>query len=210
MARIQNTHGARPLSRLMAVLVGIVLAVAVATSIWLVVSFPLWWADAPRIGLPVGVSVEGADLPIGLGSELGQIEAETWRGELEIELSNAWSQWFYTVVLLGQILLAALILNRLRRVVAAFSRGEGLHQDTARNLRWAGGLMVLESIVSPAIGATVSWLALQYTSASGVPLGVDWSSEFSQHGFLAGWVLVILSEALRQGAELRDEQSLTV
>jgi hypothetical protein len=194
----------------MSLLFLVVSLVAVAGTLWLVVSFPLWWSDAPRLGLPVPLAVAEDHEPIPLTTDLGIIETTEWRGDLEVQFDDAWTQWVYTLVLLVQIFLAAMILDRLRRVVSAFARAEGLGRIPARDLRWAGGLMVLESVLTPAISALVSSLVLGHIASGEVPLGVDWSSGFSQHGFLAGWVLVILSAALQQGAELRDEQSLTV
>ena len=69
---------------------------------------------------------------------------------------------------------------------------------------------MLESIVAPAIAAFVSTTMLAHIASGDVPLAVDWSSGFSQHGFLSGWILVILSAALQRGADLREEQSLTI
>lgn len=210
MARIDGTHGARPLGRLMSLLFFVVSLVALAGALWLVVSFPLWWSDAPRLGLPVPLAVAEDHEPLPLTTDLGIIETAEWRADLEVQFADAWTQWGYTLVLLIQIFIAAMILDRLRRVVSAFARGEGLGRVPARDLRWAGGLMVLESVVTPAISALVSSLMLSHVVSGEVRLAVDWSSGFSQHGFLAGWLLVILSAALQRGAELRDEQSLTV
>jgi hypothetical protein len=35
-------------------------------------------------------------------------------------------------------------------------------------------------------------------------------SEFGQNSFISGWVVLMLSEGVRQGAELRADQTFTV
>lgn len=213
MTRNDRTRGAGWLSRLLAALQGLVLLVAAAVALWLIISFPLWWYDAPRIPLPVPVAVAGHEELITLSDEaagIGRIEFGRWRGELEIRFANAWAQWFYIVVGLGQILLVALILNRLRLATGAFARGEGLSRNTASHLRWAGALMIVEAIIAPGIAMSVSALVVNQLGVTGSSLMVDWLSEFGQHGLIGGWVILILSEAVRQGAELRDDQSLTI
>lgn len=213
MTRNQRTHGAGWLSRLLAVFQGLVLLIAAAAALWLVISFPLWWYDAPRIPLPVSVAVAGHEQLITLPPEaagIGEIDTGRWRGDLEIRFANAWAQWFYVAVGLGQILLVALIFHYLRVATGSFARGEGLSRSTARSLRWAGGLMILEAIIAPGIAAIVSTLVVNQLSVAKGTLTMDWMSEFGQSSFISGWVVLILSEAVRQGAELLDDQSLTV
>ena len=45
---------------------------------------------------------------------------------------------------------------------------------------------------------------------AGAALTVNWFREFGQGGFISGWIVLILSEVFRQGAEMKQDQSLTI
>ena len=70
--------------------------------------------------------------------------------------------------------------------------------------------MILEAIVAPGTAMLASALVIHQLEITEGSLMVDWLSDFGRNGFIGGWVVLILSEAVRQGADLRDDQALTV
>jgi hypothetical protein len=73
-----------------------------------------------------------------------------------------------------------------------------------------GGLLILESLFGPGASILISKLTLHGVDTVGGTLTVNWFRDFAQGGFVSGWIVLILSEVFRQGAEMKQDQSLTI
>lgn len=213
MENKHHAHGARRLTRLLGLGQIVVGAASLGALLWMAISFPVWWADAPRLPLPVEVAVQPAQDLLAANSTGNPFRSwDTARvaGEFEVEFVNPWAQWLYLLFALQEFVLAFLILHFLRRIVGSISRGEALSTANATRLRWIGFLMIIERAFAPGASVLVSKAALQGLDFTGGNLSVMWFRDFGWGGFMAAWVVVVLSEVFRQGAELKREQSLTI
>lgn len=208
-----STHGARWLANLIGLGQIIIGAAAMGTVLWMLISFPVWWGDAPRIPLPVEVTIfaesdflalESADSPFRTW-ELGRMS-----GELEVTFDSPWTQWAFVFLVLLEFVMVFLILHFLRKIVASISAGEAFSAANAGRLRWVGGLLILEAIFGLGAAIIVSKVALHGVDFTGGELTVSWFRDFSEGGFFSGWIILILSEVFRQAAEMKREQSLTI
>lgn len=213
MTRQNRTHGAGWLVRLLAlgqIFMGFVLA---ATALWLLATLPVWWSDPPRLPLNIEVAInpETDFITLDLESspfreyELGRIT-----GELKVKLAGAWAQWIYLVFALLEIVLIFLILHFLRKIVRSVSTGEIFSGVNAKRLRWVGSLLIIESLFYGGASALITGMNIHDLNVTGSELTVHWFLEISHGGFISGWILLILSEVFRQGAEMKQDQSLTI
>ena len=212
-ARPRGAHGAGWLARLLALATVAIGAVLIAGVLWLLVSCPLWWPGAPRLPLPATVEL-AADTPPApdpaAATALSGIELRHLRADVEVRFASPWRQWLYVFFALQELALLVVALLLLRHVVDALVRGEVFTHANARRLRWLGLVLLVEAIYAPGISSALSrWLTGGLTFG-GEPLLVDWRQATGGTGLAAAWIVLVLSEAFRQGAELREEQSLTV
>jgi len=213
MKNPNRTHGARWLAMLIGLGQIVIGAAAAGAVLWMLISFPVWWGDAPRVPLPIEVGIRAESDFLALEStdttfrtwELGRMNAK-----LEVTFASPWAQWAYLYLALLEFVLVFLILHFLRKIVGSISAGEAFSALNAGRLRWVGGLLILEAIFGPGAAVIVSKVALQSLDFIGGELTINWFRDFSEGGFFSGWIILILSEVFRQGAEMKREQSLTI
>jgi|GEM_PF-2662079 len=213
MTGTTRTHGARWLARLLSLGLILVAILAAASAAWLLVTLPVWFSGAPRLPLPIEVAIspdhEALTLEPGT-SPFREYEIDRFRGDLKVKFEGAWTQWLFVFFALQEFILILLILMFLRKIVASIATGEAFSATNARRLRWVGGLIILEALFGPGASTLISWLAIKGLQTAGGELTVNWFRDFSQAGFVAGWIILILSEVFRQGAEMKRDQSLTI
>lgn len=213
MTPTTRTHGARWLAKLLS-LGQILVAILVAASAgWLLVTFPVWFADAPRLPLPIEVAVspDHEILKLEQGtSPFREFEFDRFSGDLKVKFENAWTQWLFVFFALQEFVLVLLILMFLQKIVASIATGQAFSSTNAKRLRWVGGLMILEALFGPGASAMISGLAIKSLQTAGGEMTVNWFRDFAQGGFFTGWVVIILSEVFRQGAEMKQDHSLTI
>ena len=210
---LNRAHGARWLSGILGlgqILVGLA---AVGALLWVLISFPVWWSDAPRIPLPVHV---------GLPSEPGLFDLDTaggpfrsWDldrvgGELEVEFANPWAQWLYFFFAVQEFVIVYIILLFLRRILGTVPLGEAFSADNAKRLRWVGALLILEALFGPGASTLIAGAALHGVESTGGSVDVNFFQEFGTGGLFTGWIVLVLSEVFRQGADMKREQQLTI
>jgi len=78
------------------------------------------------------------------------------------------------------------------------------NSNRTHGARWLAKLIGLGQIV------IVSKFVLHSLDFTGGELTVNWFREFNEGGFFSGWIILILSEVFRQGAEMKRDQSLTI
>lgn len=213
MSRTNRTHGARWLARLLGLGQLLIAITTAATAGWLLVTFPVWFSDPPRLELPVDMEIApDTDLfPLEPGtSGVREMELNRLVGELDLKFENAWAQWVFIFLMLQEFLLILLILMFLQKIVASIATGEAFSRANAGRLRWVGGLLILEALFGPGASTLVSQMALRGIEAGGATLTVNWFREFGQGEFVSGWIVLILSEVFRQGTEMKQDQSLTI
>jgi hypothetical protein len=180
-----RTHGAKWLALLLGFGQFLITVAVIGTTVWLVVTFPVWFSGAPRLPLPVEVSVipDSDFLTLEPGTspfreyEMGRLE-----GELEVKFEGAWTQWIYIFFALQEFLLIMFILVFLQRIVASTATGEAFSRANAKRLRWVGGLLILESLFGPGAATLISKLTLHGVDTIGGTLSVNWFRDFAQGG----------------------------
>jgi hypothetical protein len=141
---------------------------------------------------------------------LREVNVERIRGDLAVKLENPWSQWLYIFFGLQQIVIVLLVVTLLRKVVASVAHGEALSRANAKRLRWVGLLFLLEAVYAPGISSLLTGRLLDAVVVPGAKLLVDWGTDLGGHNFVTGWIVLVLSEVFRRGAELREDQAFTV
>jgi hypothetical protein len=212
--RRRGTHGAGWLNGLLAVFqIGIGIIV-VGVALWLVISLPLWWADAPRPMLPMAVAIDPTATDLlpaeSVTGVLREVSVERIRGDLAVQFASPWAQWLYIFFGLQQVVIVYLVVSLLRKVVASAARGVALSRENAKRLRWVGLLFLLEAVYAPGVSSLLTGRLLDDVAVPDAKLLVDWGSDLGSHNFVTGWIVLVLSEVFRQGAELRDDQAYTV
>jgi hypothetical protein len=162
------------------------------------------------IGLTVPVVSVDADATVLTRWGNAQLEADDIRGSLRLPVSMLpwWLfavLWTYTAAAMA---LTLLLLHHLRRIFQRVRSGAPFDATNARRLRWVG-LLALALALLNGLSEFVTSLAVRSGLISErleVPVGlsVDMSLVFF------GLVLLALAEIFRRGAELEENQSLTV
>ena len=70
--------------------------------------------------------------------------------------------------------------------------------------------LIIEAIFGPGASTLIAKVALHGFDFTGGELTVNWFRDFASGGFFTGWIILILSEVFRQGADMKREQSLTI
>lgn len=204
--------GSRWFQRLIALLFVLVGLTTVLMTIYTIICCPLWWPGAPRPEIPAEVKVVLMDDPISVtttASFLDGVAIWNLRGELVTKFRSAWAEWAWQLLLLLMFGFILWILRLLDRIVNEVVKGHPFTLDNARRLRTIGLLVVFESLLTPAASyATSVWLVGK-VEATGVVLSPtnEWGS---MSAFLLGSLIIIIAEAFRHGAAMREEQELTV
>ncbi len=208
-----RTLGAQWLNILLAISQFVLLCILVFGVLWLVITVPVWFPGAPRIPLPLSVAVDPGSSLLEVAPDalpLDSVHIEDWRGDLEVRFTNPWHQWLYIFFGLQIVALVMFSLRYTRHFVAAVAEGRMLTLDNARRLRNAGILVIVASIYAPGAASLLSHWVITGVEAEGARLLVDWSGELRSGDLTTGWLILIIAEALRRGAVLEEEQSLTV
>ena len=184
---------------------GVVLLIGLPTMKLVAGDNPDW-----EIGLTVPVTSldSGATVVTRWGD--ARLEVEDMRGSLRLPVATLpW--WLFAVIWTYVAAAAALMLmflHHLRRIFQRVRAGTPFDATNALRLRWLG-LLALALAMVTGVSELVTSLAVRGRLISErveVPLGlsVDGSLVFF------GLVLLALAEIFRRGAELEEEQSLTV
>jgi len=108
---------------------------------------------------------------------------------------------------------AVLMLLQLRRAFANLSAGTPFPRDNIRRIRVAGWAILGMAAVELAIDAAAMVFYHATTTVAGEPVAIPWEIllvDFPLATILAGLAMVILAEIFRAGADLQDDQALTV
>lgn len=213
MSRHSKTQGANWLNALLGVSQFILLAILVFGGLWLLITLPVWRPDAPRIPLDMTLVVDPNSSLIEIAPAalpLDTARIVDWRGDLRLKFTNPWHQWLYLFFGLQVVALVMFSIRYIRHFVASVAEGKVLTRDNARLLRWAGILMILGSLYAPGASALLSHWVLPGVEAEGARLHVGWPGPGTGGDITTGWLMLIISEALRRGAELEEDQALTV
>lgn len=213
MASLYSGQGVRWLHRLLSLSYCLVVILAVVTAVWLLVSLPVWYPDAPRVPLLGMVMVPAAAWPTLVTAPdagVSELEIVEVHGILRARFENPWSHWVFLFIFSLGVGLCAVVLFLLLRIVGSIADRDVFTRANARRLRWLGLALVVEAVASPVAVYAMSRLAIGGVTVAGAPFAVDWKSEFDWTSFVGAWIVLILSEVFRQGADLRDDQSLTV
>lgn len=205
--------GAGWLHGLLTVAIGITGLVGILFVFFLLAYLPVWTGTDSSRGLPASFKLPESAWPV-VGSDMSRADAavklESIRGVLRGTAVSPWRHWFLLVSMLPGFasLLAMFVL--LRRIVGSIRQGDVFAEANARRMRWLGLLLIAEAVIYPLWSIWTSQQILAGLTVGGMPLGVDWASEIDPTSFVSGWIVLILSEAFKQGARLRDDQSLTI
>ena len=210
---INRAHGARWLAGLLGlgqIRVGIA---AVGALLWMLISFPVWWSDAPRLHLPVHIGIEPD--PGGFALDASDGPFRTWdldriAGEMEVEFANPWAQWLFFFFAVQEFVIVFLVLHFLRKILGSVPAGEAFSTTNAKRLRWVGALLIIEALFGPGASTLIAGAALRGVEFAGGTLSVDFFKEFGAGGLFTGWIVIVLSEVFRQGAAMKREQQLTI
>lgn len=139
-----------------------------------------------------------------------RLEVEDVRGSLKLPVSMLpwWLfavLWTYTVT---AIALALLFLHHLRCLIQRVRSGAPFEAANALRLRWLG-LMAIALALLNGLAAFVTSLAVRDGLIS-ERVKVPYSLSFDPSLVLFGLVLLALAEIFRRGADLEEDQSLTV
>lgn len=168
--------------------------------------------DSPEwvIGLAVPAVTLDSDATVLTRWGNARLEVENVRGSLKLPVSIIpwWLFAMLWVYVAAAIALTLTFLHHLRRIFQRVRGGVPFDAANALRLRWLG-LLLLAIAVLNGVAESVAALAVRGSLiAEGVkvPLGIS----------VDGWVLLFallllaLAEIFRRGAELEEEQSLTV
>ena len=212
----QNSRGpagAGWLYKVMTILRGLILVLLTVTVFWLVFSVPIWRPGVPKVSLTLSVAIDPAIELLSItprNSPLNSLETKTINTRVKVGTNNPWIQWFYYFFFAQIIVIAYFYLDYLRKIVGSVTAGEAFSSQNAQRLRRMGILTIGLAIYSPAINTAYSYWILDKLNVDGGTLMMNWTNELSLSSIITGWVLIILSEVFRQGATMREEQTLTI
>jgi hypothetical protein len=168
--------------------------------------------DSPEwvIGLAVPVVTRDAGATVLTRWGDARLEVEDMRGSLKLPVSILpW--WLFAVLwayVAAAVALTLMFVHHLRRIFQRVRGGAPFDATNALRLRWLG-LLLLALTVLNGVSGSVTALAVRGGLATGhveVPLGLS----IDGRAVLFGLLLLALAEIFRRGAELEEEQSLTV
>jgi hypothetical protein len=162
------------------------------------------------VPVEVELSPDSGLLPFDSDSPFTGSQMDRLTGDLDAQFANPWAHTAFLFFALQEFVIALFIVFFLGHIVGSISAGEAFSAANAKRLRWVGGLMILERLAAPGYSAIVSKIAMSGLDVPGATLRVSWFEDFGHGGIIAGWIVLILSEVFRQGAEMKREQSLTI
>ncbi len=169
-------------------------------------------AEMPYMGYASNVDASGLSVVDKDGRE-GRVSFE--EGTI-LMLSFPLESWevkrkFVGVVLLlsGVFLsLALTLIKQLREILKTVSAGDPFVDSNAKRVRWIGLVLIIATFVE----AFADFAVFGYADVTFVTEGFDLDAHFSLDfiQLIAGLCVLVIAEVFRQGAKLREEQSLTV
>lgn len=168
--------------------------------------------DGPdwEIGLTVPVVSLDGDATVRTGWGNARLQVEDMRGSFRLPIGILpW--WLFAVVwtyVAAAMALTLVFLHHLRRIFQRVRGGAPFDATNALRLRWLG-VLVLALAVLRGVAESVTAFAVRSGVTSErveVPLGLSIDALV----ILIGLVLLALAEIFRRGAELEEEQTLTV
>ncbi len=211
------------------------LLVVVFAAFWfLTLTFNAWiqkrFADDPKLIVTVGeVTVKQMERPPALVSAtakpgsliLGDLRAPFQADLLTDDAALASAvRWTVLPAMVVFVVFSWWLFGSLRTVCANIERGEVFTETNLRLVRGIGGLLIVYSLVSLVAGfwgaQVMNGYLAEHVTATGfasVPgaLRFNLAGQFPQWGGLVtGLVVLVISEAFRQGLTLKTENDLTV
>lgn len=210
--------GGRWLQRLISLLFVLTAMLNVLVIIIVIVNCPLWWSHEPMMQLntvvkivPLAGAVAAAE-PFEIVSTSPALERamiDAMEGRLSLVFHSGWIGWVFALMVPVILGLALWILWILDRLVTDLLSGRSFTEENASRLRLIGMLVVVASIVEPGSDFLMSmWLEKQVEVAGAELLPAI--PHNSLPVFMLGWLVVIIGEAFRRGAAMREEQEWTV
>lgn len=211
----QNVQGAGWLFKLMGLIQGITGLFLIAVALWLVISLPVWWSTAPRISLPLFVDLYPSEEVISLNPESTVIQefktCKTFECVVNTKFADAWVQWFYILIIgLGKII-SYMFIKVLRQIVGSVAQGQAFSHANANRLHMLAIYIFSITLYESIVVAGFCYWALSgflYLGDGMKPTGIF--DVFDMDQMLIIWVLFVLGEVFRRGAEMTKEQSLTI
>jgi hypothetical protein len=126
------------------------------------------------------------------------------------------SRWFVLATFVASLSVWAcyiLVLLQLRGVCANFSSGPPFLRDNIRRMRLMGWAFIGSAAADLLIDASAVVYQRALVTVAGEPPsipGVIWLLDFPLGTILAGLAVIVLAEIFRAGADLQDEQALTI
>jgi hypothetical protein len=212
----KRSRGGRWLQRLITVMFVTAAIACILAAIFEVVTFPLWFRGdlQPLINatvelVPQGEGVEALFPAEGTASFVESAFIDDLHARVNISSVSRWWSWLFTLLAPVSLGLTLWILWLLDHVVAGIVSGSAFTEENAVRLRTIGLLVVIESLASPALEFLAStWIGRQVEVAGASVIAAFPVPSLS--AFLMGWLVVIVGEAFRHGAAMREEQELTV
>ncbi|UCD37073.1 MAG: DUF2975 domain-containing protein [Fidelibacterota bacterium] len=140
------------------------------------------------------------DLEVSIHRATAELET-TGRLPFSVQLLN------YSMYLVA-IFLNLLILYQLRRVFASLRTGNPFRRENGTRIRWIGAAVVALGLFKAAFGIVSDPLVISRLEVAGIELrsGISLEGEYIFVGFL----ILVLAEIFRIGAEMKEEQELTI
>jgi hypothetical protein len=130
------------------------------------------------------------------------------RGNLRFPVRN---RAFFSCSMLVIVLLLGMLLwvvTQLRHVFRSLSRGMLFVPENARRIRWVGFAVILSEFVRAALVYFSSYYTSLHFTANGLRFVA--STEFDGTPIFSGLAILVIAEVFREGARLKEDQSLTI
>ncbi len=194
-------------------------SVASIVEVALTIAWILLWVALGLLALAalsyctiLGLSAAGIiDPAIFLNADDGGIQINTDNGAVVV-YDNITEAWPVAVpaLMIGAVVVGGglLIVDRLRRLFASFTSGEPFRPENAAHLRviWIT-MLAIEIARFALLGVLAAVFA-----AVGAPASVDpdFSVSFDPSTWMSIAILIALAEVFREGAQMKEEQELTI
>jgi hypothetical protein len=167
---------------------------------------PTWGID---IEIFSGFRIDGNALA---GLEFSGLRKPELSGKtlVAIDTSSLHAWYLFAAISEASAAAALYVLVHLRALVMSVARGDSFGVDNGRRMRKIGQVVIAWSIVMP---------LLQYFAWGSVVKDISFSSpglqlypafELNVMGLLLGFLLIVLSDLLKEAAEMNTEQELTI
>lgn len=133
---------------------------------------------------------------------------EKLRGNLRFPVQNG--AFFSGSVFLVVLLFAALlcVVNQLRHIFRALSRGLLFIPENAQRIRWVGFAVIFGELARAALVYFSSYYTSLHFTANGLRFVA--STDFNLITIVGGFAILVIAEVFREGTRLHEDQSLTI